>query len=375
MMASDGHKVPKSGNDIRNLIMGYSKEVREMYAKEMQDALADGELLSLTMDEWTSLSNRKYMNVNVHSTNGRFWGLGLVRVFGSAPSERCRKIIKKLLKDFNLNLDNIASVTTDGARVMKKMGREIGPDHQICFAHGLHLAVCDLLYKKKPKPGKPKPVEVHEVEAADEDDEEDETQGADDLEEGFILTTTSLKKEQLTTTSDFADLINKVRSVVFTFKKSACKNDDIFKKHLKDGDDRTLLYDCKTRWNSLVKMIERFHDLKDTIKKALPHLNEDPLIEFIDRLQSIKSRLYFYFLFENIDRSTDFGEELYQSVLKRILERRTKLPSILQQLHDGGKGKDVDPNYPKASKKQVIDLCKRGMKKRCQMKRLQMYKK
>lgn len=187
MMASDGHKVPKSGNDIRNLIMGYSKEVREMYAKEMQDALADGELLSLTMDEWTSLSNRKYMNVNVHSTNGRFWGLGLARVFGSAPSERCRKIMKKLLKDFNLNLDNIASVTTDGARVMKKMGREIGPDHQICFAHGLHLAVCDLLYKKKPKPGKP--VEVHEVEAADEDDEEDETEGADDLEEGFILTT------------------------------------------------------------------------------------------------------------------------------------------------------------------------------------------
>lgn len=155
--------------------------------------------------------------------------------------------MEKLLKDFNLPLDNISSVTTDGARVMKKMGREIGPDHQICFAHGLHLAVCDVLYKKKPKPGKT--VEYQESEAEEEDDEEDasEAEGEDDLEEGLILTAGKLKKEQLTTTSDFADLIKKVRSIVFTFKKSACKNDDIFKKYLKEGDDRELLYDCKTR--------------------------------------------------------------------------------------------------------------------------------
>lgn len=71
MMAADGHNVPKSGNGVRHLIVGYCKEVRDIYIKEMQDALADGELFSITMDEWTSLSNRKYMNVNVHSTKGR----------------------------------------------------------------------------------------------------------------------------------------------------------------------------------------------------------------------------------------------------------------------------------------------------------------
>lgn len=76
----------------------------------------------------------------------------------------------------------------------------------------------------------------------------------------------------------------------------------------------------------------------------------------------MKADCAFTFCLKNIDRGTDFGEELYQSLLKRILERRTKLSSILQQLHDRGTG-DVDPNFPKATKKQVIDFVQQLVEK------------
>ena len=39
--------------------------------------------------------------------------------------------------------------------VMKKMGRQFLSVHQLCFAHGIHLAVCEVMYKKpKKKPKK-----------------------------------------------------------------------------------------------------------------------------------------------------------------------------------------------------------------------------
>ena len=42
---------------------------------------------------------------------------------------------------------DIVCVTTDGAAVMKKVGRLISEvDQQLCFAHGIHLAVIKAFY-------------------------------------------------------------------------------------------------------------------------------------------------------------------------------------------------------------------------------------
>ena len=37
---------------------------------------------------------------------------------------------------------------TDGASVMVKFGKIIDCDHKLCYAHGIHLAVGDVLYRK-----------------------------------------------------------------------------------------------------------------------------------------------------------------------------------------------------------------------------------
>lgn len=55
-----------------------------------------------------------------------------------------------------------------------------------------------------------------------------------------------------------------------------------------------------------------------------------------------------------MDRSTEFGDDLYYAVLKRINERRTKLSAILQQLSD--KEEVIDLNFMRVSVKEVIDF-------------------
>lgn len=79
---------------------------------------------SLTMDEWTSVRNRRYMNVNVREGSS-VWNLGLIRAFGSCPASKCLEILELKLSEFGLGLKkHIVSITTDGCpvRVMKKVG-------------------------------------------------------------------------------------------------------------------------------------------------------------------------------------------------------------------------------------------------------------
>ena len=64
------------------------------------------------------------------------------------PADKAVTIVREKLKEFGICLDSdIVAATTDGAAVMKKFGKAILPTHQLCLAHGIHLAVCDVLYK------------------------------------------------------------------------------------------------------------------------------------------------------------------------------------------------------------------------------------
>ena len=103
---------------------------------------------SLSFDEWTSLKNRRYLNLNVHIQN-KFWKLGLVRVHGSLPAESCIKLIEERMDLFGLNVhEDVVCIATDGAAVMLKDGKLLCCEQQFCVAYGIHLAVLDVLYKK-----------------------------------------------------------------------------------------------------------------------------------------------------------------------------------------------------------------------------------
>jgi len=66
------------------------------------------------------------------------------------PATKCIELVQKRLSMFGLCLEtDFVGIVTDGASVMTKVGKLLaatGPAQQLCFAHGLQLAVLDVLY-------------------------------------------------------------------------------------------------------------------------------------------------------------------------------------------------------------------------------------
>ena len=51
----------------------------------------------------------------------------------------------------NYSSTDVICITTDGASVMEKLGNISPSEYQLCFAYAIHLAVIDVIYKKKVK--------------------------------------------------------------------------------------------------------------------------------------------------------------------------------------------------------------------------------
>ena len=59
-----------------------------MITSELQVLLADGIRFSVSLDEYTSIQNIRYMNVNIHSLNKKFWNLGMKKITGKMQVEK-----------------------------------------------------------------------------------------------------------------------------------------------------------------------------------------------------------------------------------------------------------------------------------------------
>ena len=135
---------------IRHLVMNYAYEIRDVQKQEIAKLKQDGQKFSVTLDEWTSTRNRRYVNIYVNTNGNKCWNLGLVRVQGSLTSNACLELVREKLERHNLSLEHdIVALQTDGPAIMVKMGRISPTCHQQCFAHGIQLAVLDVLYKKR----------------------------------------------------------------------------------------------------------------------------------------------------------------------------------------------------------------------------------
>ena len=83
--------------------------------------------------------------------------------------------MKKRLDYFGLKFDeHFFACVSDGASVMVKFGKLATSESELCFAHGIHLAVCDAVYEKKKK----------SKTVSDNDSEPDEFDSDSEIEEG-----------------------------------------------------------------------------------------------------------------------------------------------------------------------------------------------
>ncbi|GBM11906.1 hypothetical protein AVEN_209610-1 [Araneus ventricosus] len=158
---------------------------------------------------------------------------------------------------------------------MVKVGKLMSCYQQLCFAHGLQLAVVDILYKKNIERE-----EEHQEITFNESDTDDEDTNNTHKERGVTVTATTdsrnLHLSRVEVIPRYNDLLQKVWKVVKLFKRSPTKY-DMYLQYVKEdtGKELSLSLDCRTRWNSLLAMIERFHKLKVCIDKDLIHIVSD----------------------------------------------------------------------------------------------------
>ncbi|CAH0560643.1 unnamed protein product [Brassicogethes aeneus] len=287
--------------------------------------------------------------------------VGLVRLKNSLTATAILEYLQKRLLAFQLNLSkDIVAVTTDGASTMVKVGKLITLMQQLCFAHGIQLAVIDVLYKKD-GPVPPPTSTTYFKEDPNFSDSGAEIEYEDCEETGNMDMNYRIEVSEnndfleMSNDHDLYILISRVSKTIRMFRKSPTKNYLLQKQIRNDhGKELKLIIDCKTRWSSMLDMLDRFNFLKNSIKKTLIDLNMLPILEWqtiksvVKVLQPIKlivealcrcdidlykADVALKFMLKELSKiKIPLSTDLQDSLRKRIKQRRTIYSDIVSFL-------------------------------------------
>ena len=128
-------------------------------------------------------------------------------MFGSCDAAKMLQLLEKHLANFGLThiQASIVSILSDGASMMKKLDKLSQVYNQLCYAHGIHLAVCDVLYK------------FGNVAHAPVDDDEGEQEDEEIFDDG-LTTAIPAREECPAFTPEIEDVLKKVRKEVKSSK-------------------------------------------------------------------------------------------------------------------------------------------------------------
>lgn len=278
-----GFTLPTSANTIRQIVFKKVGNIKQIYKSNIANLIKNGNRFSICVDEWTSLKGKRYMNVILNHLEG-FFNLGLVRLHGCADADAISEAIKQRLNDFDITVDNhIIALVSDGAAVMICVGNKLNIEHQVCLAHGFHLAVIKSLYRTS-SADKSKCSESREFMSMNVDENTDDS-SEESSGEVFIISEESGSQFISQDTAEikfdnYLAIIKKVRRIVTAFKRSPVLRET----HLTPYTNLMPLLDCNTRWNSLLVMVERFLEIIIPIRKALIELTYLPSIHDSDVL-------------------------------------------------------------------------------------------
>ena len=125
-----------------------------------------------------------------------------------------------------------------------------------------------------------------------------------------------------------SDFISKVRAIVKVFRKSPLKNDCLQRNCEKElGKRLSLVLDTKTRWNSLLKMLTRFLEIRSPIDNTLKELNlgskcltEDEVAVVKDLSESLEIIEVGGTALCRRDITISKSEKIFEYVLKKLAE-------------------------------------------------------
>ena len=260
---------PASHSSVQSIIVKHSDRIKKDVIKE----LGRNKIMSITSDEYTSLRNRKYINMNSHQyidLKSVVTNLGVSRAMGSLPAPKLKSLMEQHLSNFEVDFGrDVVCLVTDGAEVMKCLGRKVDCYHLVCMIHGIHLSVVDVLFpkKKEDQPQLPTFEGDSDIEDMEEDDET--------MEMSYEHTETGT--QELEIIPKYHSIIEKVRQKCREYRRSAVENDDFLQKVMREkyGKEISLILDVKTRWNSTKEMISRFLEVHEEVRLATIQAKND----------------------------------------------------------------------------------------------------
>lgn len=165
---SRNFNMPKSPKTVAKHVLDFYEEKKIELTKKIGKLVENGTKFSITVDEWSDIRMRRYINVSLRSVE-EVVNLGLIEITGSCNAEATVSYVKSRLAEFGLDVDrDIVASTHDGASVMIKYSQLLKIFGQTCLNHGIHLAVVDVFYKKSTENEN-----VHDTGNEDEDEADD----------------------------------------------------------------------------------------------------------------------------------------------------------------------------------------------------------
>ena len=167
-----------------------------------------------------------------------------------------------------------------------------------------------------------------------------------------------------------------MRKVVKFFRRSPTQNDDVLQKYVKldHSKELSLILNCRTRWSSLLSMLSRFLELRNSVQKSLIDLNMSAQItdadcQVVDELVStlepvalavqalsrrdtnlISAEAAIQFCIVQLQkRSSELAKTMADSLLSRMKQRCALHSGILQYLHNGSDEPSSDFNTAPSS--------------------------
>ena len=369
--------LPKTPQTIKNLVMKFADDLIQEDKKRLAELVKKNIRFALTFDEWTSLRNRRYLNLVLHYEDSKIINLGLFRVIGNATSVNVLLLVQSALGEFGLDLyKHIVCIMTDGCPTMTKLGELASPViQQLYYAHAIQLSVLDTLYVKKTQK-QPKEVDTDSSDSANEEDD-----SGDEDENLKVRTCAEFSYKYR---EDLLTMVQAVRPVVKHFINSPLANEKL-QSYVKKFHEHELglLLDCKTRWSSLFKMLERFSTLHLCVEKTLNDEGKKDLIkaidikffdEVVDALRPVEwltrklcqrdatlvtADASFSIVLKKLTcLNTLVSEQIYQSLLVRLQERRTILSDTLFYLQSAKMRRDPDSLIEMASRSTITNTLK-----------------
>lgn len=116
----------------------------EIKAKVVND-LREATHVSLTTDGWSSSTQDPFLSLTVHYITPSFklqiWCLRTIYMPESHTGENIAKMIRNILREYDIELGKVASITTDNGSNMIKACQELQLIRVPCFGHILHNSI------------------------------------------------------------------------------------------------------------------------------------------------------------------------------------------------------------------------------------------